>query len=91
MNKSELIEKIAENADLSKAEAGRALQSFMDAVSGSLAAGEDVALAGFGTFTVKTRAARVGRNPQTGAELQIPEANVPGFKSGKPLKDAVNA
>lgn len=91
MNKSELIEKIAESADISKAAAGRALEGFVNAVSGELAAGNDVALVGFGTFKVSERAARKGRNPQTGAEIQIAAAKVPSFKAGKGLKDIVNA
>ncbi|MEZ8143909.1 DNA-binding protein HU [Enterovibrio norvegicus FF-33] len=90
MNKSQLIDKIAENADLSKASAGRALDALIDAVSGSLKDGDQVALVGFGTFSVRERSARTGRNPQTGAEIDIPAAKVPGFKAGKALKDAVN-
>ncbi|MDD1796017.1 DNA-binding protein HU-beta [Enterovibrio makurazakiensis] len=90
MNKSQLIDKIAEDADLSKASAGRALDALIDAVSGSLKDGDQVALVGFGTFSVRERSARTGRNPQTGAEIDIPAAKVPGFKAGKALKDAVN-
>ncbi|MGF1737255.1 MULTISPECIES: nucleoid-associated protein HU-beta [Photobacterium] len=90
MNKTQLVDKIAENADISKASAGRALDAFIDAVSDSLKDGDQVALVGFGTFSVRERAARTGRNPQTGAEIQIAAAKVPGFKAGKALKDSVN-
>lgn len=91
MNKSELVAKIAEGADISKASAGRALDSLIQAVTDELANGGDVALVGFGTFKVGERAARTGRNPQTGAEIQIAAAKVPSFKAGKGLKDACNA
>ncbi|PAJ76362.1 DNA-binding protein HU [Pseudoalteromonas sp. NBT06-2] len=90
MNKSQLVDKIAEDAEISKAAASRALDAFTGAVSDSLKEGNSVALVGFGTFSVKERAARTGRNPQTGAEIQIAAANVPGFKAGKTLKDTVN-
>lgn len=90
MNKSELIAKIAEGADITKASAGRALDSLIDSVTTELASGGDVALVGFGTYKVNDRAARTGRNPQTGAEIQISSAKVPAFKAGKALKDAVN-
>jgi DNA-binding protein HU-beta len=90
MNKSELIAKIAEGADITKASAGRALDSLIDSVTTELASGGDVALVGFGTYKVNDRAARTGRNPQTGAEIQISAAKVPAFKAGKALKDAVN-
>lgn len=90
MNKSELISKIAEGADLSKASAGRALDTLIESVTAELASGGDVALVGFGTFKVSDRAARTGRNPQTGAEIQIAASKAPGFKAGKSLKDAVN-
>lgn len=90
MNKNELIEQIATAADISKAKAGLALDAFVEAVTSSLAKGEDVALVGFGTFTVAERAARTGRNPQTGAEIKIAATNVPKFRAGKKLKDAVN-
>lgn len=90
MNKSELIDAIATDADLSKADAGKALDATLTAVTGALKAGSTVSLVGFGTFQVKDRAARTGRNPQTGAEIQIAAARVPGFKAGKALKDAVN-
>ena len=90
MNKSELIEAITAEADLSKAAAGRALDAVNGAVTGALKNGESVSLVGFGTFSVKARAARTGRNPQTGAAIQIAAANIPSFKAGKALKDAVN-
>ena len=90
MNKAELIEKIAEGADISKASAGRALDSFLTSVTEELAGGGEVALVGFGTYKVNERAARKGRNPQTGAEIQIAAAKVPSFKAGKALKDACN-
>ena len=90
MNKSELIDAIAAAADLSKADAGRALDATIEAVTGALKKGESVSLVGFGTFQVKERAAREGRNPQTGATIQIAKAQVPSFKAGKALKDAVN-
>ena len=90
MNKSELIEAISAEADLSKAGAGRALDAVISAVTGALKDGESVSLVGFGTFSVKARAARTGRNPQTGAAIQIAAANIPSFKAGKALKDSVN-
>ena len=90
MNKSELIDAIAAGADISKAAAGRALDSMLDAVTDSLQKGVGVSLVGFGTFSVKERAARQGRNPKTGETIQIKAAKVPGFKAGKALKDAVN-
>lgn len=90
MNKSELIDAIAESADLSKAAAGRALDAVVESVTGALKDGDSVSLVGFGVFSVKDRAARKGRNPQTGAEIQIKAAKVPSFKAGKALKDAVN-
>ncbi|MFD2230518.1 HU family DNA-binding protein [Alkalimarinus sediminis] len=90
MNKSELIDAIAASADISKAAAGRALDAMTDSVTSALKGGDQVTLIGFGTFSVKDRAARTGRNPQTGAEIQIKAAKVPSFKAGKALKDAVN-
>ncbi|MFQ3264239.1 MAG: DNA-binding protein HU-beta [Colwellia sp.] len=90
VNKSQLIEKIAAGADISKAAAGRALDSFIGAVTDELKDGEQVALVGFGTFSVRDRAARTGRNPQTGATIQIAAAKIPSFKAGKALKDACN-
>ena len=91
MNKSQLIDQIASGADISKAAAGRALDSFIDAVTGALKEDDKVSLVGFGTFEVRQRAARTGRNPQAGAEIKIAAANVPAFKAGKALKDCVNS
>lgn len=90
MNKSELIDAIASSADLSKASAGRALDAAVEAITNELKNGGQVSLVGFGTYSVKQRAARTGRNPQTGATIQIKAANIPSFKAGKALKDAVN-
>ena len=90
MNKTELIEHIAKHADISKAAATRALESTIGAVKTTLKKGGSVSLVGFGTFSVKARAARSGRNPRTGETLNIPASKVPGFKAGKALKDAVN-
>lgn len=90
MNKSELIDAIAAAADISKADAGRALDATLEAVTGALKKGDSVSLVGFGTFSVKQRAEREGRNPQTGETIKIAAATVPGFKAGKALKDAVN-
>ncbi len=91
MNKSELIDAIAAQADLSKADAGRALDATLKAITGALKEGDSVALVGFGTFSVKQRAEREGRNPKTGEAITIPAATVPGFKAGKALRDAVNS
>lgn len=90
MNKTELIEAIAAKADLTKATAGRALDAVIESVTQALKAGDSVALVGFGTFSVKERAARTGRNPQTGKQISIAAAKVPGFKAGVGLKDACN-
>lgn len=90
MNKTELIEAIAASADLSKASAGRALDAMIEAIAETLKGGGQVTLVGFGSFSVKERAARMGRNPQTGEPIQIAAARIPGFKAGKALKDAVN-
>lgn len=90
MNKSELIDAIAASADISKAAAGRALDAMTTSITGALKEGDQVTLIGFGTFSVKERAARTGRNPQTGKEIQIAAAKVPSFKAGKALKDACN-
>lgn len=89
MNKSELIKHIASTASLTQAQATAALNALESGVTKALAAGEDVALIGFGTFTVKERVARTGRNPKTGEELQIAASKVPSFKAGKALKEAV--
>lgn len=90
MNKTELIEHIAAQADISKASATRAFDAALDAISTSLKKDEAVTLVGFGSFYVTTRAARSGRNPRTGAALDIRAARVPKFRAGKGLKDAVN-
>ena len=90
MNKSELVDAIADASDISKSSASRALDAAVDAVTAALKNGDSVSLVGFGTFSVKQRAARKGRNPRTGEEIQIAAATVPGFKAGKGLKDAVN-
>ena len=90
MNKAELIDAVADAADLSKASATRALDAALDAISNALKGGDQVTLVGFGTFSVRARAARTGRNPRTGEAIQIAASNVPGFKAGKALKDAVN-
>ncbi|OUS07029.1 DNA-binding protein HU [Gammaproteobacteria bacterium 42_54_T18] len=90
MNKSELIDAVAASADIPKAQAGRALDAVLESVTGALSKGEQVVLVGFGTFSVKDRAARTGRNPQTGDPIDIPAATIPAFKAGKALKDAVN-
>ncbi|MDH1440391.1 HU family DNA-binding protein [Pseudomonas sp. GD03722] len=90
MNKAELIEAIATSADLPKATAGKALDALTGAITSALKNGDSVSLVGFGTFAVKERAEREGRNPQTGATLKIAAAKLPGFKAGKGLKDAVN-
>lgn len=90
MNKAELIDRMAASADISKASATRALDAMLDAVTDSLKQSEQVALVGFGTFAVKERAARTGRNPQTGESIEIAAARIPTFKPGKALKDALN-
>ena len=90
MNKSELIEHIADHADISKAAAARALESIVSAVTKTLKKGGTVSLVGFGTFAVGKRAARTGRNPRTGAAIKIKAAKVPKFRPGKALKDALN-
>lgn len=89
MNKAELIAAVAEKADLSKKDAEKAVNATFDAITGALQAGDKVQVVGFGAFDVKTRAARIGRNPQTKKEIKIPASKVPQFKAGKALKDAV--
>ena len=89
MTKVELIEKMAKDADISKAAADKALNSFMDGIKKTLKKGNKVTLVGFGTFSVGKRAARTGRNPQTGAAIKIKASKAPKFKAGKGLKDAV--
>jgi DNA-binding protein HU-beta len=90
MNKADLIESIANSADLSKASAGRALDAAIESITKALQKGDTITLVGFGTFSVRNRAARMGRNPRTGEEIQIKASKVPGFKPGKALKDAIN-
>ena len=90
MNKADLIDAIASAADINKSDAGRALDAVIDSITEALVKGDQVSLVGFGTFTVRDRAARTGRNPQTGAPIQIAAAKVPAFKPGKALKDALN-
>lgn len=90
MNKSELIDAVAQSADLTKAAAARAVDAVTKAITDALGKGEQVTLVGFGTFSVKERAARKGRNPQTGEEIEIKASKNPSFKAGKALKDAVN-
>ncbi|MBK7502576.1 MAG: HU family DNA-binding protein [Polaromonas sp.] len=90
MNKSELIEHIANQSDLSKAAATRAFDAFIGAVKTTLKKGNSVSLVGFGTFAASKRAARTGRNPRTGAAIKIKAAKVPKFRPGKALKDALN-
>ena len=89
-NKADLIDTMAEVADLSKSQAGAALAALLDDITGALAKGERVAIAGFGTFQISARAARQGRNPQTGATIQIAASKNVRFKAGKQLKEAVN-
>ena len=90
MNKSELIDAIAAQADISKAAAGRALDAAVESITGALKNGDSVSLIGFGTFYVGERAARTGRNPQTGAAIEIAASSVPKFTAGATLKAAVN-
>jgi DNA-binding protein HU-beta len=90
MNKTELIAAVAESAELSKAAAGRAIDATLDAITGALKSDDKVTLIGFGTFEVRKRAARTGRNPRTGKTIKIKASKSPAFKAGKSLKDAVN-
>lgn len=89
MNKTELVAAVAAKAELSKKDAEAAVKAVVDSIAEALADGDKVALVGFGTFDVKTRAARTGKNPRTGEQIQIPESKVPSFKAGSALKDAV--
>lgn len=91
MNKTDLIESIAVSADIPKASAMRALDATLEAITGALKSGDSVALVGFGTFVVKDRPARLGRNPKTGESINISASKVPGFKPGKGLKDQLNS
>ena len=90
MNKTELVDAMAESADISKAAASRALDGMIEAITASLKEGDQVNVVGFGSFSVRERAARTGRNPQTGAAIKIKASRNPAFKAGKALKDAVN-
>ncbi len=90
MNKSDLVSAIADHSGLSKADAARALEATTSAITGALAKGDSVAITGFGSFLVRARSARSGRNPQTGATIQIKASNAPAFKASKVLKGACN-
>ena len=90
MNKAQLVEHVALSADIPKNAADAALNAIVDGITSALASGDDVTLIGFGTFKVNERAARTGRNPRTGEDIQIAAAKVPAFKAGKALKDALN-
>ena len=90
MNKTELVAAIAENAEISKKDAEKAVKAFVEVITEELKKGENVQLVGFGTFEVTSRAAREGRNPQTGNTMKIAACKAPKFKAGKALKDAVN-
>ena len=90
MNKAELVDAVAAAANLSKADAGRAVDAVVNSITAALKKGQQVSVVGFGTFGVKHRAARSGRNPRMGETIQIAASNVPGFKAGKALKDSVN-
>lgn len=90
MNKTDLISAIAEKSSLTKADATKALDGLIEVVKDTLKKGEDVALVGFGTFKLRSRAARTGRNPRTNEEIKIPASKVPAFTAGKALKDHVN-
>ena len=90
MNKAELIEAVADTADISKASAGRAVDAMLDAITDALKKGDTATLMGFGTFSVRLRRARSGRNPRTGEMITINASKTAGFKPGKALKDAIN-
>lgn len=90
MNKAELIDAVSEQTKLQKSDAARAVDAVFDSITAALKAADTVSLLGFGTFAVKARAARAGRNPRTGETIEIAASKVPGFKAGKALKDAVN-
>jgi len=90
MNKAEMIDAVAHAADISKSDAAKAVEAVTHTIANTLSKGDQVAVVGFGTFVVKHRAARAGRNPKTGETIQIKASNVPSFKAGKALKDAVN-
>jgi len=90
MNKAELIDAVSSSTDLSKADSTRAVDAVIDSITETLRGGDSVTLVGFGTFEVRSRAARTGRNPQTGEAIQIKASKAPAFKAGKAFKDAVN-
>lgn len=90
MNKADFINAVADKAGMTKADAERAVEAVFGVVKGALKAGDNISLVGFGTFTVRTRAARTGRNPRTGETIEIKASKVPAFKAGKGLKDAIN-
>lgn len=90
MNKADIVESIANGAGLTKADSGRALEALITAIEKALKKGDTVSIIGFGTFSVRKRAARKGRNPRTGAEIKIKASKTPAFKAGKALKDAIN-
>jgi len=90
VNKTELVDAVAQGADISKAAATRAVDTMLDSITDALKKGDQVTLVGFGTFSVRDRQARTGRNPRTGDTINIPASKMPGFKAGKALKDAVN-
>ena len=90
MNKADFIEAVADAAELTKADAGRAVDAMIEVIKKALKDGDSVSLVGFGTFVVRTRAARTGRNPRTGDTIKIKASKNPAFKAGKALKDAVN-
>ena len=89
MNKTDLVNSVATKSELTKADASKAVDALLETISSTLGEGEKIQLIGFGTFEVRERAARTGRNPQTGEEMQIPASKVPAFKAGKELKEAV--
>ena len=90
MNKTELVAAVAEGAEISKADAGKAVNAVFDSITSAMKSGDTVTLIGFGSFLVRERAARDGRNPQTGKPMKIKASKVPAFRAGKGLKDAVN-
>ena len=90
MNKNELIATVANSTGLSKSQSAEAIEAVIDTITAQLRSGSDVRLVGFGTFSISRRQATTGRNPQTGAQIQIPAANVPKFRAGKALKDTLN-
>lgn len=90
MNKTDLVERVSESADLSKADAARAVDAVISSITSALKSGDSVTVVGFGTFQVRARAARTGRNPKTGDAIKIEASKNPSFKAGKALKDAVN-